>query len=48
MAGMRAVHKKDGTTFKFSGDLREAIEKSGKGIERKRRNRTTYFSEMAI
>ena len=22
MAGMRAVHKKDGTTFKFSGDLR--------------------------
>lgn len=28
MAGMRAVHKKDGTTFKFSGDLKEAIEKA--------------------
>lgn len=28
MAGMRAVHKKDGTTFKFTGDLKEAIEKA--------------------
>lgn len=33
MAGMRAVHKKDGTTFKFSGDLREAIEKAEKALE---------------
>lgn len=30
MAGMRAVHKKNGTTFKFSGDLKEAIEKAEK------------------
>ena len=35
MAGMRAVHKKDGTTFKFSGDLREAIEKEEKELKEK-------------
>ena len=35
MAGMRAVHKKDGTTFKFSGDLREAIEKAEKELKEK-------------
>ena len=26
MAGMRAVHKKNGTTFKYSGDLKEKRE----------------------
>lgn len=25
MAGMRAVHKKNGTTFKYSGDLKDFI-----------------------
>ena len=35
MAGMRAVHKKDGTTFKFSGDLKEAIEKAEKELKEK-------------
>lgn len=35
MAGMRAVHKKDRTTFKFSGDLREAIEKAEKELKEK-------------
>ena len=28
MAGMRAVHKKNGTTFKYSGDLKETILKA--------------------
>lgn len=35
MAGMRAVHKKDGTTFKFTGDLKEAIEKAEKELKEK-------------
>lgn len=35
MAGMRAVHKKNGTTFKFSGDLKEAIEKAEKELKEK-------------
>lgn len=35
MAGMRAVHKKDGITFKFSGDLKEAIEKAEKELKEK-------------
>ena len=35
MAGMRAVHKKDGTTFKFTGDLKKAIEKAEKELEEK-------------
>ena len=35
MAGMRAVHKKDGTTFKFSGELKEAIEKAEKELKEK-------------
>lgn len=35
MAGMRAVHKKSGTTFKFTGDLKEAIEKAEKELKEK-------------
>lgn len=35
MAGMRAVHKKNGTTFKFSGDLKDAIEKAEKELKEK-------------
>lgn len=35
MAGMRAVHKKNGTTFKYSGDLKETIEKAEKELKRK-------------
>lgn len=35
MAGMRAVHKKNETTFKFSGDLKEAIEKAEKELKEK-------------
>ena len=42
MAGMRAVHKKDGTTFKFSGDLREAIEKAEKELKEKDGTLETY------
>ena len=33
MAGMRAVHKKNGTTFKYSGDLKETIEKAEKELK---------------
>lgn len=44
MAGMRAVHKKNGTTFKYSGDLKETIEKAEKRIERERGNNTMAFS----
>lgn len=35
MAGMRAVHKKNGTTFKYSGDLKETIEKAEKELKEK-------------
>ena len=35
MAGMRAVHKKSGTTFKFTGDLKEAVEKAEKELKEK-------------
>ena len=35
MAGMRAVHKKNGTTFKFTGDLKEAVEKAEKELKEK-------------
>lgn len=35
MAGMRAVHKKSGTTFKYSGDLEKAVEKAEKELKEK-------------
>ena len=35
MAGIRAVHKKNGTTFKYSGDLKETIEKAEKELKEK-------------
>jgi hypothetical protein len=35
VAGMRAVHKKNGTTFKYSGDLKETIEKAEKELKEK-------------
>lgn len=35
MAGMRAVHKKNGITFKYSGDLKETIEKAEKELKEK-------------
>lgn len=35
MAGMRAIHKKNGTTFKYTGDLKEAIEKAEKELKEK-------------
>lgn len=35
MAGMRAVHKKSGTTFKFTGNLKEAVEKAEKELKEK-------------
>lgn len=35
MAGMRAVHKKNETTFKYSGDLKETIEKAEKELKEK-------------
>lgn len=35
MAGMRAVHKKNETTFKYSGDLKENIEKAEKELKEK-------------
>lgn len=35
MAGMRAVHNKNGTTFKFTGDLKEAVEKAEKELKEK-------------
>lgn len=35
MAGMREVHKKSGTTFKFTGDLKEAVEKAEKELKEK-------------
>lgn len=35
MAGMRAMHKKNGTTFKYSGDLKETIEKAEKELKEK-------------
>lgn len=35
MAGMRAIHKKDGTTFRYTGDLKEAVEKSKKELKEK-------------
>lgn len=38
MAGMRAVHKKNGTTFKYSGDLKETIEKAEKGQQHRKRD----------
>lgn len=37
MAGMRAVHKKNGTTFKYSGDLKETIEKAERKGDAERR-----------
>lgn len=36
MAGMRAVHKKNGTTFKYSGDLKETIEKAEKETKKQK------------
>ena len=41
MAGMRAVHKKNGTTFKYSGYFKETIEKAEK--EMKKREGTTQW-----
>ena len=35
MAVMRAVHKKSGTTFKYSGDLEKAVEKAEKELKEK-------------
>lgn len=35
MAGMRALHKKNGITFKYSGELKEAIEKAEKELKEK-------------
>ena len=35
MAGMRAVHKKSGTTFIYSGDLEKAVEKAEKELKEK-------------
>lgn len=35
MAGMRAIHKKSGTTFKYTGDLKEALEKAEKELKEK-------------
>lgn len=45
MAGMRAVHKKNGTTFKYRGDLKETIEKAEK--ELKEKEGTTQPSVLA-
>ena len=39
MAGMRAVHKKNGTTFKYSGDLKETIEKAEKELKERHTER---------
>lgn len=46
MAGMRAVHKKNGTTFKYSGDLKETIEKAEK--ELKEKEGTTQECEIKV
>lgn len=43
MAGMRATHKKDGVSYKFSGDLRECIEKAKKELEEKRGSQERVF-----
>lgn len=43
MAGMRAVHKKDGTTYKFTGDLKESIEKAEKELQEKRGSQQRVF-----
>lgn len=48
MAGMRAVHKKNGTTFKYSGDLKETIEKAEKELKEKEGTTQWLFSEMAV
>ena len=43
MAGMRAVHKKNGTTFKYSGDLKETIEKAEKELKEKEEQHNGFF-----
>lgn len=43
MAGMRATHKKNGVTFKYSGDLQENIEKARKELEKKRGSQERVF-----
>lgn len=43
MAGMRATHKKDGVSYKFSGDLRECIEKARKNCQKSEGRKNGYF-----
>ena len=43
MAGMRAVHKKNGTTFKFSGALKDAIDKAEKELNEKTESQQRVF-----
>lgn len=47
MAGIRAVHKKDGVSYKFSGDLRECIEKARKELTEKAWVAGTSISALA-
>lgn len=35
MAGMRAIHRKNRTTYKISGNLKDAIEKAEKELKEK-------------
>ena len=46
MAGMRAVHKKNGTTFKYSGDLKETIEKAEKELKEKEGTTTMHGKRL--
>lgn len=43
MAGMRALHKKTGVTYKFSGDLRECISKAEKELKEKQESQERVF-----
>lgn len=43
MAGMRAVHKKTGTTFKFTGDIKECIERVEKELKEKQESQERVF-----